>query len=117
MYPPSARAAPGDNEVLGESLSKLARPLWFPRSTLWTRRKALQRPGVQRSICALLRTNWDDDLDDCIVNPTAMDEAIAVERLVMLKYGIPDIRAFYQGDLRFLSQFSRPALPEAAVRG
>jgi phenylalanyl-tRNA synthetase alpha chain len=42
---------------------------------------------------------------------------MGVERLVMLKYGIPDIRAFYQGDLRFLSQFSRPALPEAAVRG
>ena len=42
---------------------------------------------------------------------------MGVERLVMLKFGIPDIRAFYQGDLRFLSQFSRPALPEAAVRG
>ncbi len=42
---------------------------------------------------------------------------MGVERLVMLKYGIPDIRAFYQGDLRFLSQFSRPALSEAALRG
>jgi phenylalanyl-tRNA synthetase alpha chain len=30
-----------------------------------------------------------------------------VERLAMLKYGIQDIRAFYQGDLRFLSQFDR----------
>jgi phenylalanyl-tRNA synthetase alpha chain len=42
---------------------------------------------------------------------------MGVERLIMLKYGIPDIRAFYQGDLRFLSQFSRPALSEAALRG
>lgn len=30
-----------------------------------------------------------------------------IERLAMLKYGIPDIRAFYQSDLRFLSQFNR----------
>ncbi|HEX7103718.1 MAG TPA: phenylalanine--tRNA ligase subunit alpha [Nitrolancea sp.] len=29
------------------------------------------------------------------------------ERLAMLKYGITDIRAFYQSDLRFLSQFDR----------
>jgi len=32
---------------------------------------------------------------------------MGVERLVMLKYGVPDIRLFYQGDLRFLAQFSR----------
>ncbi len=30
-----------------------------------------------------------------------------IERLAMLKYGIQDIRAFYQGDIRFLSQFDR----------
>ncbi|HET9016147.1 MAG TPA: phenylalanine--tRNA ligase subunit alpha [Thermomicrobiaceae bacterium] len=32
---------------------------------------------------------------------------MGVERLVMLKYGVQDIRAFYQGDLRFLAQFDR----------
>lgn len=32
---------------------------------------------------------------------------MGVERLTMLKYGIQDIRAFYQSDLRFLSQFNR----------
>lgn len=32
---------------------------------------------------------------------------MGVERLVMLKYGVPDIRLFYQGDLRFLAQFDR----------
>ena len=30
---------------------------------------------------------------------------MGVERLTMLKYGIPDIQLFYQGDLRFLHQF------------
>ena len=30
---------------------------------------------------------------------------MGVERLAMLKYGIPDIQLFYQGDVRFLRQF------------
>ncbi|MEX2425378.1 MAG: phenylalanine--tRNA ligase subunit alpha [Thermomicrobiaceae bacterium] len=32
---------------------------------------------------------------------------VGIERLVMLKYGVEDIRNFYQGDLRFLQQFHR----------
>ncbi len=28
-----------------------------------------------------------------------------VDRLIMIKYGIPDIRLLYSGDLRFLKQF------------
>jgi phenylalanyl-tRNA synthetase alpha chain len=30
---------------------------------------------------------------------------MGVERIAMLKYGIDDIRLFFQNDLRFLSQF------------
>ena len=30
---------------------------------------------------------------------------IGVDRLAMLKYGIDDIRMYYENDLRFLSQF------------
>jgi phenylalanyl-tRNA synthetase alpha chain len=30
---------------------------------------------------------------------------MGVERLAMLKYGIDDIRLFYESDLRFLRQF------------
>jgi phenylalanyl-tRNA synthetase alpha chain len=54
------------------------------------------------------------------INPdeyTGFAFGMGVERLVMLKYGVPDIRAFYQGDLRFLSQFTRLAVPEGASRG
>jgi phenylalanyl-tRNA synthetase alpha chain len=29
-----------------------------------------------------------------------------VERMAMLKYGIPDIRLFYENDLRFLAPFN-----------
>ena len=30
---------------------------------------------------------------------------IGIERLAMIKFGITDIRYFYQNDLKFLSQF------------
>ena len=32
---------------------------------------------------------------------------MGIERMAMLKYGINDIRAFYESDYRFISQFSR----------
>ena len=32
---------------------------------------------------------------------------LGLDRLVMMKYGIDDIRHFHNGDLRFLSQFSK----------
>jgi phenylalanyl-tRNA synthetase alpha chain len=31
---------------------------------------------------------------------------LGIERIVMIKYGIDDIRTFYQNDLRFLEQFA-----------
>ena len=30
---------------------------------------------------------------------------MGIERIAMLKYGIPDIRLFYENDVRFLHQF------------
>ena len=30
-----------------------------------------------------------------------------VERLAMLRYGVGDLRLFYENDLRFLAQFNR----------
>jgi len=32
---------------------------------------------------------------------------MGVERVAMLKYGIDDIRLFFENDLRFLEQFAR----------
>ena len=31
---------------------------------------------------------------------------MGVERIAMLKYGVNDLRLFYENDLRFLNQFS-----------
>jgi phenylalanyl-tRNA synthetase alpha chain len=30
---------------------------------------------------------------------------MGVERIAMLRHGIPDVRLFYENDLRFLTQF------------
>ena len=30
---------------------------------------------------------------------------LGIERIAMLKYGVKDIRMFYEGDIRFLEQF------------
>jgi phenylalanyl-tRNA synthetase alpha chain len=43
---------------------------------------------------------------------------MGIERIAMLKYGIPDLRAFYEGDLRWLSYYGFAALDiPSLVRG
>lgn len=67
-------------------------------------------------------TGWIEILGAGMVHPSVLRNVgydpqrytgfafgMGVERLAMLKYDIQDIRAFYQGDVRFLSQFNRPA--------
>jgi phenylalanyl-tRNA synthetase alpha chain len=41
---------------------------------------------------------------------------LGVERLVMVKYGVNDVRAFAGNDLRFLRQFARADLGQGTVR-
>ncbi|MFV0360488.1 phenylalanine--tRNA ligase subunit alpha [Tropicimonas sp.] len=42
---------------------------------------------------------------------------IGIDRLAMLKYGIPDLRAFFDSDLRWLRHFGFPALDVPTIRG
>ncbi len=64
------------------------------------------------------RTGWIEILGSGLIDPEVMkmvgydpDEfsgfafGLGVERIAMLKYGIDDIRLYYENDLRFLSQF------------
>ncbi|MBL8995058.1 MAG: phenylalanine--tRNA ligase subunit alpha, partial [Spirochaetia bacterium] len=64
------------------------------------------------------RTKWLEILGAGLVNPVVLknvgidpDEysglafGMGIERVAMLRYGIQDIRLFYQNDLRFLGQF------------
>ena len=63
-------------------------------------------------------TGWVEILGAGIVNPHVLDMCgidskkyrgfafgVGLERIVMLRYGITDMRALYEGDVRFLSQF------------
>lgn len=47
-------------------------------------------------------------LENCGINPDVYQGfafGIGLERIAMLKYGIPDIRFFFENDIRFLKQF------------
>ena len=56
-------------------------------------------PNVFRSVCEL---RGDDLYDPEKVTGYAF--GLGIERLAMLKFGVPDIRMFYENDLRFLEQ-------------
>ncbi len=64
-------------------------------------------------------TGWLEILGAGIVNPIVLDNCgidskkysglafgLGIERIAMIKYGIPDIRLLFQNDKRFLSQFN-----------
>ena len=68
------------------------------------------------SICK--KTGWIEILGSGMVDPNVFqacgydpDEytgyafGLGVERVAMLKLGVPDIRLFYENDVRFLGQF------------
>lgn len=63
-------------------------------------------------------TGWIEVLGCGMVNPKVLDMCgidssvysgfafgIGLERITMMKYGIPDLRLLYEGDMRFLGQF------------
>jgi phenylalanyl-tRNA synthetase alpha chain len=76
--------------------------------------------GVKGEPCRVCKTTgWLEILGSGLIDPAVFrfvdydPEAVSgfafgmgVERIAMLKYGIDDIRLFFQNDLRFLRQFS-----------
>ena len=75
-------------------------------------------PGDDPSCSVCRGSGWLEVMGAGMVHPEILASAgydpevytgfaagMGVERIAMLKYGISDIRNFYQNDLRFLSQF------------
>ncbi|MDE2028028.1 MAG: phenylalanine--tRNA ligase subunit alpha [Candidatus Omnitrophica bacterium] len=73
---------------------------------------------INAEILGIQRKKWLEILGCGMVNPRVFEAAgypkgqykglafgMGVERMAMLKYGINDIRLFYENDARFLSQF------------
>ena len=107
-------------KCLGEKTQIRFRPHHFP----------FTEPSVEVDIschhcggkgCAMCKgTGWIEILGAGMVNPKVLDMCgfdskeyqgfafgIGIERVAMLKYGIDNIRDFYNDDLRFLNQFQR----------
>ncbi|MEK9722725.1 MAG: phenylalanine--tRNA ligase subunit alpha [Rhodospirillaceae bacterium] len=59
-------------------------------------------------------------LENCGLDPTVYQGfafGMGIERLAMLKYGIPDLRTFYESDLRWLRHYGFSALDVPSVVG
>ena len=107
-------------KLFGEKREIRFRPSYFP----------FTEPSVEVDIschncggkgCSMCKhTGWIEILGAGMVNPRVLDMCgfdstvyqgfafgIGIERVAMLKYGIDNIRYFYNDDIRFLNQFGR----------
>jgi len=107
-------------KMFGEKREIRLRPSFFP----------FTEPSVEIDVscfecggkgCNLCKhTGWIEILGGGMVHPkvlsmngydakkmTGFAFGIGIERVAMLRYGIDDIRRFYQNDLRFIQQFTR----------
>ncbi|CAG8818767.1 15900_t:CDS:1, partial [Racocetra persica] len=105
-------------ELLGREQAIRLRPSYFP----------FTEPSVEIDACCLLcqgqgceickKTGWVEIAGAGLIHPQVLKNcgfdpqkftgfafAFGLERLLMLKYGIEDIRHFYLNDIRFLRQF------------
>ena len=95
--------------MFGDKKKMRFRPSFFP----------FTEPSAEVDIWDDERSQWMEVLGCGMVDPAVLENVgydskkwhgyafgIGVERMAMLKYKINDIRLFYNGDLRFLRQFS-----------
>ena len=105
-------------ELYGEDMKTRFRPSFFP-FTEPSAEVDLTCVNCHGKGCRVCKgTGWIEVLGAGMVNPKVLDMCgidskkyrgfafgMGLERLVMLRYGITDMRALYEGDVRFLSQF------------
>ena len=105
-------------KLFNEDVKTRFRPSYFP----------FTEPSVEMDVsctichgkgCRVCKgTGWLEVLGAGIVNPVVLNMCgidseiysgfafgIGVERIAMLKYGVPNIKMFYENDIRFLKQF------------
>lgn len=98
------------NEMFGEKVEVRFRPSYFPftepsaeMDIAWSRDG--KKEWMEIMGCGMVDPNV---LENCNIDSkefTGFAFGMGVERIAMLKYGIRDIRAFYENDVRFLGQF------------
>jgi phenylalanyl-tRNA synthetase alpha chain len=107
-------------KIFGEKREIRLRPSFFPftEPSVEIDVSCFECGGKGCSLCK--QTGWIEILGGGMVHPrvlsmngydskkiTGFAFGIGIERVAMLKYGIDDIRRFYQNDLRFIQQFKR----------
>jgi phenylalanyl-tRNA synthetase alpha chain len=97
-------------EVFGEGVGIRFRPSFFPFTEPSAEMDIEWKKGSESSWMEILGCGMIDPnvLANCGIDPEEYNGyafGLGVERITMLKYGIRDIRLFYENDVRFLSQF------------
>lgn len=106
-------------EYFHQQLEVKTQPFYFP-FTEPSFEFALSCPFCQKKGCHICsRTGWIELLGCGMIHPNVLKEGgvdaakytgfawgMGIERLVMMKYGIEDIRHFESGNLKFLKQFA-----------
>lgn len=98
-------------EIFGEGLGIRFRPSFFPFTEPSAEMDIEWIKNGQSSWMEILGCGMVDPnvLRNCGIDPEEYSGyafGLGVERIAMLKYGIRDIRLFYENDVRFLGQFS-----------
>jgi phenylalanyl-tRNA synthetase alpha chain len=106
------------HELFGREVGVRLRPSFFPYTEPSAEVDISCRACAGAGCGMCKHTGWIEILGSGMVHP-AVFEAVGydpekvtgfafgtgIERLTMLKYGVEDIRLFYENDLRFLEQF------------
>lgn len=97
-------------EIFGEGLGIRFRPSFFPFTEPSAEMDIEWIKNGESSWMEILGCGMIDPnvLRNCGIDPEEYSGyafGLGVERIAMLKYGIRDIRLFYENDVRFLSQF------------
>ncbi len=97
-------------EMFGEDTEVRFRPSFFPFTEPSAEMDIAWEKNGKKDWMEILGCGMVDPavLENCDIDPdkyTGYAFGMGVERIAMLKYGIRDIRLFFENDLRFLKQF------------
>ena len=98
-------------EMFGEGTDFRLRPSYFPFTEPSAEMDIRWDKGGKDAWMEILGCGMVDPavLENCEIDSTKFTGfafGIGIERIAMLKYGITDIRMFYENDIRFLEQFT-----------
>ncbi|MCU4137088.1 phenylalanine--tRNA ligase subunit alpha [Buchnera aphidicola (Sitobion miscanthi)] len=94
-------------DFFGKEVSIKFRPSYFPFTVLSAEVDIFNDSGKPLEIlgCGMVHPNVlkNVNIDSSIYSACAF--GIGIERITMLRYGISDLRSFFENDIRFLNQF------------